>query len=225
MVQFNLLPDIKIQYLKARRQKHLVLLSSTVVIIACLVVMAMLISFVFVVQKKSISDLSKDINAASDELKDTPDLTKMLTVQNQLKALPALHDNKPVVSRMFGYITQSTPTAASISRLNADFLLQNITISGSADTLETVNTFTDTLKFTTYHTKSAPKDELPAFSSVVLASFGRDNKGATYTITFEFDPAIFSEDDEVVLTVPNKITTRSQTEQPSALFKQLETEL
>lgn len=225
MIQFNLLPDIKIQYLKARRQKHLVLLSSTVVIIACGVVMAMLISFVFVVQKKSINDLSKDINAASDELKSTPDLTKMLTVQNQLKALPSLHDDKPVVSRMFNYITQSTPTAVSISRLNADFMAQTITISGSTDTLETVNTFADTLKFTTYHTKDDPDEEEPAFSSVVLASFGRDNKGATYTITFEFDPVIFSEQEEVILTVPNKITTRSQTEQPAALFKQSETEL
>lgn len=225
MIQFNLLPDIKIQYLRARRQKHLVLLSSTMVIVASVVVMAILISVVFVVQKKSLSDLSRDINAASDELKDTPDLTKMLTVQNQLKALPSLHDNKPIVSRIFGYITQSTPTAASISRLNADFLLETITISGSTDSLETVNTFTDTLKFTTYHTGDDPEDELPAFSSVVLAAFGRDSKGASYTITFKFDPTIFSESEVVTLTVPNKITTRSQTEQPSALFKQSETGL
>lgn len=220
MIQFNLLPDIKIQYLRARRQKHMVMLGSVITIAASVVVMVVLISMVFGVQKKSLSDLSRDINAASSELKGTEDLTKMLTVQNQLKALPNLHEAKPVVTRIFGYITQSTPTAANISQLNADFALQTIAISGSTDTLETVNTFTDTLKFTTYHTKSAPKEEKPAFSSVVLSSFNRDGKGATYTIDFKFDPAIFSDADEVTLTVPNKITTRSQTEQPSALFKQ-----
>lgn len=222
MVQFNLLPDIKIQYLKARRHKHLVLLASTVTIIVSVAAMAVLLSIVFVVQKKSIRDLSGDINVASNELKNTQDLTKMLTVQNQLKALPGLHDAKPVASRLFGYLNQSTPVAASISRLNVDYTLMTMTLSGSADKLETVNTFVDTLKFTTYHTVNAPKEEKAAFSSVVLSAFGRDSKGATYTITFSFDPAIFSESEEVTLTVPNKITTRSQTEQPSALFKQSE---
>ena len=224
MIQFNLLPDIKIQYLRARRQKHLVVLTSTITIVACVAVMAILVSMVFVVQKKSISDLSRDITGASNQLKDTQDLTKMLTVQNQLKALPALHDAKPVVSRLFGYLNQSTPTAASISRLQVDYMAQTLTISGPADTLVTVNTFADTLKFTTYHTESAPKEEKPAFSSVVLSSFGRDSKGATYTITFTFDPLIFGQNEEITLTVPKKITTRSQTEQPSALF-QSETEL
>lgn len=220
MIQFNLLPDIKIQYLRARRQKHLVVLSSTITIIASVAVMVALISIVFVVQKKSISDLSKDITVASKELQDTKDLTKMLTVQNQLKALPSLHEAKPVASRIFSYLNQSTPTSASISRLQVDYALQTVTISGSAATLVDVNTYADTLKFTTYHTESAPKEEKPAFSSVVLSSFGRDTKGATYTITFTFDPLIFSQTEEVELTVPKKITTRSQTEQPSALFQQ-----
>lgn len=224
MVQFNLLPDIKIQYMRARRQKQFVVMVSTITIIVSIAVLALLISFVFGVQKKSLTDLSRDINVASEELEGTKDLTKMLTVQNQLKVLPGLHADKAVVSRIFGYITQSTPSAASISRLNVDFAMQTITLSGSADTLETVNTFADTLKFTTYHTKKAPKDEVSAFSSVVLASFGRDSKGASYTITLKFDPVIFSGSEEVTLTVPSKITTRSQTEQPAALFQQSESE-
>ena len=220
MIQFNLLPEIKIQYIHARRQKHLVLLVSGLTIAASLVAIVTLVSIVFVIQKKSVADLNRDITAASKELKDTPNLTKMLTVQNQLGVLPQLHDQKAVASRLFGYITQSTPVEASISRLNVDFVTQSMTMSGSANTLETVNRFTDTLKFTTYHTEGEPKTEQPAFSNVVLTSFGRDSKGASYTITFSFDPIIFSEAEEVTLTVPNKITTRSQTEQPSALFQQ-----
>jgi hypothetical protein len=223
MIQFNLLPDIKIQYLHARRQKHLVLMVSTFTIVVCVGVMAILISVVFGLQRKNTVDLNKDIKAASTELKDTPNLTKMLTVQNQLKVLPSLHQDKPIVSRLFGYITQSTPAAASISRLNIDFAGQTMIISGSTDSLETINKFTDTLKFTTYHTKSNARDEKSAFSSVVLTTFGRDSKGASYTITFKFDPVIFSESEDITLTVPNKITTRSQTEQPAALFKQSET--
>lgn len=222
MIQFNLLPDIKIQYLQARRQKHMVLLASFIAIAGSLVIMIILISIVFVVQRKSISDLSRDINTAAGQLQSTPDLTKMLTVQNQLKALPGLHENKAAVSRLFGYVTQSTPAAASISRLNIDFENNTLTVSGEANNLITINTFADTLKFTTYKTENAPNEEKRAFLSVVLSSFGRDSQGASYTINLNFDPVIFSETEVVTLTVPKKITTRSQTEQPSALFKEAE---
>lgn len=219
MIQFNLLPDIKIQYIRARRQKHLVLLVSGIAVAASLVIVVGLITTVFVVQKKSIDDLSRDIASASTELQGTPDLTKMLTVQNQLKALPALHESKPMASRIFGYIAQSTPSDASISRLIVDFNTQTISISGSATSLEVVNTYTDTLKFATYHTENDRETEAQAFTNVVLTAFGRDSKGASYTITLAFDPVIFDNTEEVTLTIPNKITTRSQTEQPDALFQ------
>ncbi len=221
MIQFNLLPDIKIQYLKANRQKHTVLLFSVIAIIASVSVMVVLGVIVFGLQKKNIADLSSDIKTASSELQSTPDLTKILTVQNQLTSITKLHDDKPVASRLFGYISQSTPSSASISHINVDFAKHTLAITGSADSLNTVNRFTDTLKFTTYHTAKV-KDEVPAFSDVVLANFGRDSKNATYNITLTFDPLIFSELEDITLTVPNIITTRSQVEQPQALFKKAE---
>lgn len=223
MIQFNLLPDIKIHYLRARRQKHLVLLSSIVVIIASLALLVLLISVVFVLQKKNLSDLNGDIKESSAELSNTPDLNKMLTVQNQLKSLEALHDSKPVATRLFGYVNQATPASASITRLVADYDKFTLGISGTADSLNTVNTFADTLKFTTFHTTSHDSDEKRAFSAVTLSSFGKGSKSTTYTITMTFDPTIFSEKEDVTLTVPKKITTRSEVEQPAALFQKAET--
>lgn len=219
MIQFNLLPDIKIHYLRARRQKHMVLLTSVIVIAVSVALLVLLISIVFVLQKKNVSDLNKDIQVASDELESTKDLNKMLTVQNQLRSLEQLHDSKPAASRIFGYIGQATPSAASISRLVVDFDKFTISISGSTDTLNTVNVFADSLKFTTFHTTENTDDEKPAFNAVVLSSFGRDVAGASYTITMNFDQAIFSQKEEVTLTVPKKVTTRSEIEQPSALFQ------
>lgn len=218
MIQFNLLPDIKIQYLKARRQKHLVMLASSVVTVVSVAVLVFLISIVFGLQKKNISDLNRDIKADSAELKSTPNLNRMLTVQNQLTSLPALHDAKPVTTRLYGFMTQVTPTTASITRLNADFTLHTMQISGLADSLSTVNAFTDALKFATFHTAAAPTTEQSAFSSVVLSSFGRDSKSASFTITLSFNQALFSESSDVVLTVPN-ITTRTSGGANPALFK------
>lgn len=219
MVQFNLLPDIKIQYLKARRQKHLVLFVSTVAIIASIAVLLLLASYVFGVQRKSIHDLTNDIQTASEELQNTPDLNKILTVQNQLNSLPDLHNSKPAANRVFGYINQATPLSASISRLEVNFEAGTMSLTGSANSLETVNKFVDTLKFTNFITGSNGEPRR-AFTDVVLANFGRDTEGANYTINLSFDQEIFSQQADVELSVPNIITTRSEVEQPGVLFEE-----
>ncbi len=216
MIQFNLLPDIKIQYLKAKRQKQLVLFSSFIVIAASLAALAILLSIVFGLQKKSIHDLNSDIQTKSSELKSTKDLNKILTVQNQLNSLPALHNAKPVVSRLFSFLQQVTPTTASISNFNANYTLHTMQISGSADSLATVTTFADALKLATYHT-STSSTEKNAFSTVVVNS-SRDSNGATYTINLKFDPALFGETADATLTVPN-VTTRGNSGQTITLFK------
>jgi len=219
MIQFNLLPDIKQQYLKAQRQKHLVMFISTVAIIAAVAIFVVLLLVVQVWQKKSISDLNTDIKRYSKELTNTSDLNKILTVQNQLKSLTALHDKKAVATRTFSYITQVTPQQASISKLNLDFALNTISISGSANSLETVNTYVDTLKFTKYNTTGDSSTSGNAFTNVVLSTFGRTSNGATYTVTASFNPIIFSENQSVSLNVPQTTTTRSVTEQPTDLFQ------
>jgi hypothetical protein len=213
MIQFNLLPDIKIQYLRANRQKHIVMLASVVVIGVSVAALAVLLGVVYGVQKKTIADLNKDIKASSTELQSTPDLTKILTVQNQLKALPALHDAKPVATRLFGYIGQATPPNVNNSRILTDFVSNTMNVSGTADSLNTINVFIDRLKATTYHTDSANKTEKKAFSEVTLSSFGRDSKSATYTVTLKYDPIIFAEADNVTFTIastPVKTTEGGQ---------------
>lgn len=201
MIQFNLLPDIKVEYLRANRQKHIVVLVSVITALASLAVLAGLVLTVFVFQKKSISDLSADIKKASSELQSTPELTKILTVQNQLKALTELHNDKPVATRLFSYLEQSTPANAVNSRVLVDFTQNTMILTGISDSLSTVNTYIDSLKGTTYHTDQDTETEVRAFSNVVLASFGRDTQSASYSITLTFDPIIFSEVDEVVFSI------------------------
>lgn len=214
MIQFNLLPDVKLDYIKAERQKHLVVSISTIASIVAVSLFVILIVIVDVWQKKTMDDLNSDITSSSQQLQSTNSLNKILTVQNQLAALESLHNQKPVVSRLFSYLQQITPATITIATLNADFTQDTVTITGAASSIDDVNTFTDTLKFATYGT-SATASQKNAFSNVVLASFSRSSKSATYTINLSFDPTIFSETSNVVLTVPNKITTRSVIDQPT----------
>jgi hypothetical protein len=220
MIQFNLLPNIKMQYIKARRQEHLVILVSTVAIIASLGVLTLLIVTTDVVQKHELSNVRNKVSAESAELRSTPNLDEMLTVQSQLSALPALHNAKPVASRLFSYLTELTPTKATISTFNIDFGQHSMIITGSADSLATINQFTDTLKFTAY-TIQGQSGALPAFSDVVLSGFSDSSQsGASYTITADFDPVLFKELDNVKMTVPGIINSRSEVAQPGVLFVQ-----
>jgi Tfp pilus assembly protein PilN len=223
MIQFNLLPDIKQQYLKAQRQKHMVVFVSTMASAISIGIFVILFLVVQVWQRQSINDLNGDIKTYSKQLESTDDLDKILTVQNQLKSLTGLHDQKAVSSRTFGYLTQLTPQKATITKLELDFKANTISISGSADGLSTVNAYVDTLKFTKYTADDDTKQTGNAFNSVVLSAFGRTATDTTYTITAKFDQAIFSQQQEVTLTVPKITSTRSVTEQPSDLFRATQT--
>lgn len=222
MIQLNLLPDVKLEYVKAQRLKHLVMVVS--IIVASVAVTLVLILFLGVqVQKRHLSNLDGDITSMSNDLKNEPDLNKILTVQNQLNSLNELHDNKPAAQRLGSYLSQITPNEVSIAELKVDFTLNTMSFTGDARSLKAVNEFVDTLKFTDY---SAGETKNKAFSSVVLASFTRNdentrgNQPVSYEVTLSYDPIIFQTTQRVNLRVPKTITTRSNTERPTELFQQ-----
>jgi uncharacterized protein YoxC len=232
MIQFNLLPDVKLEYLKARRTRQLVVSISIIATVVSLAILIILLATVYAVQKKSLNDLNSDVGKYTKQVEGTSNLNKILTVQNQLSILTSLHDQKPVASRLFTYLKQVTPSTASVSQLNINFATaasstatavssaNTISITGDASSLDVVNTYVDTLKFTTYKIAGSNSSSTPsAFSSVVLSSFSRDNTDASFTITASFDPIIFNAADNVTLNVPNIISTRSAIEQPTDLFK------
>jgi Tfp pilus assembly protein PilN len=209
MIQFNLLPDVKQEYLKARRTRQLVVLVSFGVTAFALAVLVLLFVTVKLVQQKSMSDADADISSYSKQLKAIPDIDNILTVQNQLNTLTSLHDAKVVSSRTFNYLQQLTPSTVSLSSVAVDYTANTLTLTGKATALDQVNVYADTLKQTTF-TTTASTTAQPAFTSVVLSSFSRDDKGAQYTLTMSFVPDIFSNASDVKLTVPNIKTSPQQ---------------
>jgi hypothetical protein len=212
MMQFNLLPDVKVAFIKAKKAKRLVTVTAALSVAASLALLAIMWSAT-IYQKHHISDLNKDIQTYESTLIGTSDLAKILTIQNQLNSLPSLYAQRPVSSLLYGYIQATTPDKVSIIKMNVDFAESNFVIQGSADSLETVNKYIDTLKFTTY-TIDDSTEKIDAFSGVVLKSFNRDSKIATFTINFNFDKNIFDSSKTVKLDVPKTITTRSETGLP-----------
>ncbi len=217
MIQFNLLPDVKLEYIKTRRTKRLVVVVSLFAAGLSLTAFIVMFLTVQVAQKKHLKDLSRDIQKQEQTLTSTADLDKILTIQNQLNSLPDLHESKPISSRIFPYIQQVTPVGAEISKLEIDFLANTLVITGQSKELVIANKYADILKFATF-TNSDVKDGKP-FTNVVT-TLNRDERTSTFTISCNFDPALFSNKEEPKLTVPNIVSTRSETEKPEAVFQE-----
>lgn len=214
-VQFNLLPDVKQRYINAQRSKRTVTAIAFLVSAVTAAILVIMLSVVYGVNKVQLSSADNSIKNYEQQLNKIPDLNKVLTVQNQLASLASLHQNKPISSRLFDYLTQVTPTQVNMGRLQIDFTANTVQISGTADSQKTVNTFIDTLKFTTY--KIDGKDTgKSAFPSVIESSFGLDQKGANYSLNVQFDPVLFISSQNTSLNVPAGLaTTRSVLDDPS----------
>ncbi|MCX6727481.1 MAG: hypothetical protein NTX11_01545 [Candidatus Saccharibacteria bacterium] len=224
MIQFNLLPDVKQQYIKAAKMKHTTVIVSLLITTSSLLIFIVMFLSVHVFQPARIKGINQSISDSTKTLKDTQDLDKILTIQNQLKSLPALQYSKPIASRLSGYLSQVTPSQLSIGELTLDFEGKTMKITGTADSLLSVNKFIDTLKFTTYaatNSDGSASDDGKPFSSVVLGAFSRTDKDATYVVDLAYNETIFDGNKKVALTVPKITTTRSETEKPTELFKAL----
>lgn len=229
MIQFNLLPDVKIEYIKTRNRKRLIVFVCLIASAVCLAIFLLLFLFVRVNQTRHISNLDSEIKDSTAKIQEVNDLDKILTIQNQLNKLPELHDKKVISSRLVDFLTQITPNQASISDVGVDFEANTMKLSGTADNLVTINKFADTLKFTDFTVDSqSGKRTGKAFSSVVLTNFtikSTQGEQLTYELSFNFDPAIFMQvkdapenSPQVLLTVPAITSTRSATEKPNQLF-------
>lgn len=219
MIQINLLPDIKAAYVNAQRTKRFVVGISVISIVASFTFVGLLAGVSFGAQRIQLNSAQKAIEENMSKLDETKDLDKILTIQNQLLELTALHDSKPVVSRLFAYLQQTTPLDVQIESFTISYEDSKITATGSAKSLEQVNKYVDTLKFTEYSLGPEDTGAARAFSSVVLTSFSAADEKASYSIDMTYDEALFnSANTAIVLKVPSITTTRSQTQLPGALF-------
>jgi ABC-type lipoprotein release transport system permease subunit len=230
MIQINLLPDVKLEYLRARSMKHLVVAASFLIIAVSLSILFILFSYVQGIQRLDIRNLNADIAANTEELSKVEDLDKILTIQNQLNNLTPLHEQKVVASRLQDYVSSVTPSQVTFSELDVNYEEFTIKMIGKADNLRQVNQFIDTMKFTTYIAQTAGVDAEnesvepvaesgDAFLNVRMAEFNRSEDGATFQIQLEYNPIIFDILFDVELFVPDIITTRSVVERPQTLFQ------
>lgn len=231
MVQFNLLPEVKQQYMKTVSRRRLVNVVCLLIGGGFLLIFTLMFLYVKVNQTSQLSKLDTKINDGVKKLQANKDLDKIITLQNQLASLPTLHNDKSMTSRVFGYIGQLVPSEANINTIEIDVANTKINIKGSADSIPAINKFIDTIKYTDYNYETGNPKTARAFSDVVLRNFTLPTvetatKGVTYEIELKYNPVIFQNTavdgnavaNSIQLVVPKKITTRSEVQKPSDLF-------
>lgn len=214
MIQVNLIPDLKAEFLKAQRTRNTVVSIAFLVTGAFVTLTILMFLQVNVNQKRHSNNLTKHITELSEEYNAIEDLDKVITVQKQLGALPDLHNTKPLVSRLPGYLTRITPEQVEISDISVSFEDNLISIDGIADDVPSVNVFADTIKNAVFTIGDDKDNQLKAFSNVILDTIASDDDGATFEIKFSFDSALFTDHKNINLIVPEIESTLSERESP-----------
>ena len=103
MIQINLLPDIKIVYLKIRRLRIIVFLVAMFVITICTIALLLLGVTTLVQQKKDILNHQEKINAYVKNFngENGQDVRKYLSIQSKFQSLSQLKENKIDANRIW----------------------------------------------------------------------------------------------------------------------------
>lgn len=228
MIQLNLLPDVKKEFLHAQSARRKTIALSIMISIIALALTAVFSIYVYAVQNVIIYAQTQDIKAKSSQLNSVKDLGKYLTIQNQLAQLSNLHASKNNFSRLLDFLpilNPAPPKNITLTNLEVNTPDTTVTFKGRVNDYGTLTTFNDTLvnSVFSYQKNGTDSKDNKLFKDVKItsASYDKNDKtsGVNFTIIATYDVAAFAQENlAVTVTVPNKETTNSVVGSPQAIF-------
>ena len=135
MIQINLIPDVKREYLHAKRMRDVAIsLSTFISIVAAGAVGLMLLFLSTQAARELLAD--RTIEAEYDKLSSVENLSDMVTIQNQLSLISQQHADKSMDSRLFKVLEAINPIAPNDVRFTSITLLpedSTLSLEGQAD--------------------------------------------------------------------------------------------
>ena len=152
MISINLLPDVKKELLRIRRERNLVITVSIFAVggsIAALVILGGILgglNIAKLVTENSINTNKATINSAIEDKQ----LNEYLTIQNQLAQIDGLKSQQLVYSRIMDYLVQlnpASPNNAELSSVDLDTSSSAVTaqLEGTVQNFEALNVYKTTL--------------------------------------------------------------------------------
>ena len=118
MIEINLVPDVKQEFLRAQRTRNTVI--SIAIVVGIAAVAAIVLISVIVGGQLALSALNdRTIASENRKLQSVEDLNETVTLQNQLKQLATMHDQNTINSRIFDILTAVNPPARSAPSCDA----------------------------------------------------------------------------------------------------------
>jgi len=209
MIEINLVPDVKQQLIKARRLRSTVISACVIVSIVAVGAVALLAAYVFGVQTIRHAIVDDAITKGGTKLANVEDLSKMLTIQNQLTKINTLNDEKIISSRVFDVLSAIIPPAPNniqVSNLEVEAETGTITIEGQAPSgYAALETFKKTINvaFLRYKDSDDAQQDIRLASdiSTTNVSYGEDASGSKvlrFTLSFVYTPELFDSKVNVV---------------------------
>lgn len=133
--EVNLVPDVKIQMIKAQKMRNLVLF-------ICIVVAAVSVGVVVVLfgiksgQDIAMANQDSRLEKMSVKMNDYAEIEDLVTIQRQLEKISELSGDKPVLSRVFGAMAVVLPQGddvVQLSELRVDLENDELRMDGQAD--------------------------------------------------------------------------------------------
>lgn len=127
MISINLLPDVKKDLLRVRRERNLVVTASVIAVgvsVGILLVLGATLGGMTVAKMATESSIESNEKKIDDAIKNDQ-LNRYLTIQNQLSQIDGLKGGQQIYSRLMDYLVALNPAAPN----NAT--LQNVILSSS----------------------------------------------------------------------------------------------
>lgn len=230
MIQLNLLPDLKKEYIKAQKTKGLVITVAVLTTIGAVGLSGLLFLYVTFGQQLQINLATESIQKKSAELSAVKDINQYLTIQNQLAAIEPLHADRGVYSRLFTFLNVLNPGPPNnINLSNAQIVAtdNSVVFTGATGSFESLNVFVDTLKNAqvSYRLEGQgdAQDE-SMFTQVLIQDSGlakiNNRTLVSFTVRALYSAPVFdARNTDVVAKVPNITTTQSVTGAPVPVDK------
>lgn len=230
MIQVNLLPDIKKQYLRSLRIKSMVVFGSFLAIAIAAGAIVALSMTVYIGQVQYMGFVDGQIEKSAEELRKKPTLNRDLTIQNQLSALPELHASKSKYSRimdMLPTLNPASPNSVTLTTMQLQDETSTVSFNGRTGSFEALTSFRDSLRYADVTYVAGDADGTTTeklFSSVVIETSAltqeQGNQFVAFSIRTVYNPGVFAESSRnVALSIPS-IQTSSQADLSRKIFEE-----
>lgn len=198
MIQINLIPDVKKQLIHAQYVRSRVITGSIIVSIVAVGIVLLLATYTYGYQTIRNATLDSSIEKEDKKLQDVADLSKVLTIQNQLSVITSLHDSKKINSRFYDMINRinpSQPNSVKYNSITIDSTQNKVVIEGQTSGFPAYETFKKTLSnaqvsfIDTQDDNQQKTVALASNISIPETSFGVDSAGVQvlrFTISFTY---------------------------------------